>query len=85
MKAFWKLRLLAKWLYKHSLCYIFGALWGYCKICGKREVPCRWVSDKLWTEVTGYPSDTNFTCCIVCFDRMARRKNIWLDFTTNKE
>ena len=59
----------------------FFLLDGYCKRCGKREVPVFKVSDDLWLNVTG--AEHTETYCINCFDKMARNKGIYIVWGAN--
>uniref|UniRef100_A0A6H1ZYV5 Uncharacterized protein n=1 Tax=viral metagenome TaxID=1070528 RepID=A0A6H1ZYV5_9ZZZZ len=78
--VFWKLRLAMKYVWR-----CIGRSWRlieFCKVCG-REQPVTWYApDVLWAEVVEGRCNV---LCPECFNRLARRKKIYLWWTCSEE
>lgn len=73
--AYWKLRLLVKWLSgKLHLNGVVNMI-EYCDDCGRKQ-PLVWhAQDEVWLEVTG---DVGGVLCPECFDKRAHDLGIML-------
>ena len=54
----------------------------YCKKCGRTTIPNFYVPNKTWNQVTNNSTDE---LCIVCFDKLARNKGIYIIWEAQDE
>jgi hypothetical protein len=71
---------LIKWIKNYLKGFV--VIPGYCKRCGKGMLPVFQVDNEVWFRVVG---DTGTEYCINCFDKLARKKGIYIIYTNIRE